>query len=134
MRRWIEFDLDSDSEWTDCRVSPAIPVDVRAAMMDLVTALTEPGGEEGGVSAMVECLTTTRSREHSELDMQTMIGVFARDLAGFPADVVSTAFRQHARCEKWWPAFSEILERCHRMMRWRKSLKAALERIDAQEA
>lgn len=126
LRSWIEFDLDSEYEWTDCKVSARTPPDVRAALVELAERLTTPGGEDGAVKAIMECLTKTRSRPHDELDIEAMIGLFCRDLAEFPADIVATACNQHARVEKWWPSFSEILERCHRAYRWRRSLKAAL--------
>lgn len=98
-----------------------------ARLTKLADAITKPAGAELVAKAAHKCLLVTKSRDHSAEDVRLMVTVFAGDLAEFPADAVETAFRKWSRREKWWPSLSEIREECHRQMRWRRSLKIALE-------
>lgn len=108
------------------RIGP-IDESTRLMLADVAARITEPSTGEHIAGCAARCLAMTKSRDPGGLDVRAMIAGFVDELGEFPPDAVATAFRKHARQEKWWPSLSEIRDQCQRATRWRRSLKKALE-------
>lgn len=68
------------------------------------------------------CLSLTASRPREATDIAMMAAALTDEMVRFSPDVVTTAFRQWSRQEKWWPTLAEILEHCHRLTSTRRAL------------
>lgn len=126
-RSSLEPELTSDFEVTGYRLTGPIPAQKLAVLTAWTERMTEPCGREAISREALRCLSLTKSRERDAADLQLFAAALADELAEFPIDVATTAFRKWARREKWWPSLAEIREPCLREMRWRRSLKIALE-------
>lgn len=114
------------------RLTGPIPLAQLTALQTLVAEMLEPCGRETIGREALRCLTLTKSRERDAADLRLFAAALSDELAEFPADVVTTAFRKWARREKWWPSLSEIRDQCQFEMRWRRSLKIALDEAARQ--
>jgi hypothetical protein len=70
------------------------------------------------------CLASTRTYAHesSSGDRRLRLGGFRQQLAGFPEDVIAGGFYKWERINEERPTPADIVEFCHRLMRWRRSL------------
>lgn len=122
--------LSEDFEVTGYRLTGPIQPRTLAEMKRLVEQMTKCSGKELVARELLKCLTLTKSRERDGADVTLMIAAMADRLAEFPPDVVATALRKWADRETWWPSLAELREPCLREMRWRRSLKIALEEAE----
>ena len=77
--------------------------------------------------AIARVAISTRSRAEDGDDIRFRIEVYTDELARFPEDVVLEACQRWARSEKWFPAVSEITERCENLVRYRRVTRDTME-------
>lgn len=117
---------DSDFNLLGYKCIGPIDESTRLLLADLAARICEPSTGEHITGCAARCLAMTKSRDPGGLDVRAMLAGFVDGLAEFPPDAVATAFRKHARMEKWWPSLSEIRDHCQRATRWRHSLRKVL--------
>lgn len=64
----------------------------------------------------------TARRASSEDDEALAFAVLREELATYPADVVRSVLRNHARNNRFFPSLSELIEPCEEAVRERKML------------
>ena len=115
-----EFDLKG---W---RKTGEIPADMLPDLRRTAVAILRPAGQAIAAQEAGRCLLLTKSRSSDQTDLKLMIAALADELADYPADVLTTAFRRWAKREKWSPSLAEIKAECDRFCRLRRSFAAAV--------
>lgn len=117
--------------------TPPIAEDVlRAAISTIEKSLTPATPKE-----IAECLQWLRmvtvSRETDPIDLGKVVAIFSLELGSHSAEVWSTAVREYAHEQRWWPALADLSERMSAITGRRKvaiaRLKWAIKR-QAEEA
>lgn len=80
--------------------------------------------ECAGLLGELKLLTTRRNE--SEDDVVAQVGLYARKLEAFPADVAREVLKTQASISQWWPSWHELQVRLERGSRRREMLMTAL--------
>lgn len=92
----------------------------------LLRELNAPAEQQACEHILARLKVLTRERSLTQDDMVAQIAIYAEGLAQYPLDVVREACRDWAQNEKWFPAWSEIRERCETLVMMRRDLMRAL--------
>ncbi len=98
---------------------------IRAALLAADEAC-RPGGYELATREIAILRAKTASRPGETTDMLVAGAAFARDLARYPADVISEGCRRYADANRWWPAWADLKRECDRLIAKRLAERTAL--------
>jgi hypothetical protein len=104
--------------------------DVLEQAMTIVGLAMRPAANEFIVGELTRLRLVTLGADRTEEDLFAAFTFYAEELETrqYPADIVSSACRELARKQKFWPALSEIVDRCDQLLNDRQVLLRALQR------
>ncbi len=107
---------------------PLTPTGQKLAAAALVSTrkALEPADDTEIIMSLARLRVSCASRNLDADDMQATLGVYADELANYPADVIRDACKRMGR-EKWFPALGEVLAVCDRLVLWRRRAAQQLE-------
>ena len=108
----IGFELSCDAEQAIQRL-PAVERAVRPAAPQVIA------------KALAEC-DAAFPGQRNEAQAQMRVKAFIEDLAEFPPDIVTDAFKRYRRAEEWPPKPSQIRDYCQRDYQRRRALYVAV--------
>lgn len=108
------------------KLSQPVPVEDLEAAAALVAATLEPCPVPVLMRELARLRAATARRASSEDDEALAFAVLREELAAYPADVVRSALRNHARTNRFFPSLTELIAPCEEAVRERKMLHETL--------
>lgn len=124
----------TDSIFAGFEFKSSPPTDsLKQALLVVDRALT-PCPEPIALAALASLALRTKARKNEGGDMDARNRIYAKDLAGYPPDVVVFACKAIGDTATFYPAWSELKNACDERVNRRRSLRAAIAgEIDRQE-
>lgn len=125
---WQEKSLYGDhgferAKITDVQVRSGADV---AGCLEQIEALCHPCGPQFAAVKLAEMRVLTAHRARDGTDIELTATAYTQRLAEYPADVVVAACEAWTNANPFWPAWSELKDRCDRKMACRLELRDAL--------
>ena len=117
----IGFDLD-------CEPAQAIP------LLPAIRDAMRPAAPQVIAKALAEC-DAAFPGQRNEAQAQMRVKAFIEDLAEFPPDIVTDAFKRYRRAEEWPPKPSQIRDYCQPDYQRRRALYLAVKgKVNAKQS
>jgi hypothetical protein len=113
----IDYDLYDD-----------VPRDLLEQAIVIVGLAMAPAEHEFIVGELTRLRLVTAAQDRADEDLHAAFVFYAEELADYPADIVSSACRQLARSQTFWPALAELVSLCNQLLLDRRILQRALKR------
>jgi len=99
-----------------------------AAALGLVREALAPAGNALAVAEITKLRLMTKARGADDADTRAWLSIFGRELAAYPADIVTAACREWTEGNVFVPAWAELRAICERLAMRRRAIADALER------
>lgn len=124
-RTWTGADGQFDCELSRYEFGGAPDRDVDRAIA-ILKAANRSTPAEVAAKAVTALRLRTKARPEHKNDLDALVTIFADDLSAYPPDVVVDACKVWARENKWFPAWSELLDYLEPRVRKRRLMLDAL--------
>lgn len=105
---------------------PALSQDLQAKALAIAEKSLTPMTQSECFGLLGELRLLVPPVNMSEETMEAQLGLYARKLAEYPADVVRRVLATQPNISRWWPAWSELKERLDLFSARRRKLLEAL--------
>lgn len=88
-----------------------------AGAISTVRASMTPADPDTTLKWLAELSVKCAIKDQTEFSGKLTLGVYAKELAAYPADIVRDALREWAQDSKWWPTWHDLYERLEEDLR-----------------
>lgn len=98
----------------------------RSKCLELIRTSLNPMTQSECFGLLGEMKLTTVCRPEQGHDLEAQLGLYARKLAEYPADVVRKVLTTQPNMSKWWPTWAELKDRLDLFSDRRRKLQQAM--------
>lgn len=112
-------------------ILPPMSEAIRSRCISHLEAFLSPMTDNEAIAMLTSLKLLTVNRGEQGTDLGAQIKIYAQLLREYPADIVRHVLKSQARMSKWWPAWSELVERLEPLTKKRKALLKAFKEAQA---